>query len=96
MNNVSVWTTRHYLHAAVVALLVILGTLTFVTRRSASLTQKYRNDTYRFSLSLPTDYAVTEVPSANQPELNAIVDTIEFGNSHGNVQPGQYSMGTLF
>jgi hypothetical protein len=53
---------------------------------TATLPQTYRNIAYKFSLALPADYAITEAPSANPPALNAPVDIIEFGNTHGNVQ----------
>lgn len=77
--------TSRYALAAVIILLVVAA-LVFSASRPTALPQAYRNSTYKFSLILPADYKVTEVPSANPPAVNAPVDIIEFGNTLGNVQ----------
>jgi hypothetical protein len=58
----------------------------FIVRPANPLPQTYRNDAYGFSLRLPTDYAITEVPNANPPAENGVADIIEFDNAHGNIQ----------
>jgi hypothetical protein len=90
--------TRVYALAAAIAVLA-LSVAALVGHRPAPLPRTYRNTTYKFALSLPADYTVTEVPSANPPALNAPADIIEVGNNHGNVQltiePAEDSGSTL-
>lgn len=78
-------TPLHYTLAIAIALLM-LGAVVFLSLRSTTLPQTYRNSTYHFSLTLPADYTVTEAPSANPPSRNVPLDTIEFANTRGNVQ----------
>jgi hypothetical protein len=77
--------TRLYTLAVAIALIIGAAVL-FVNLRAMSLPQTYRSNTYNFSLNLPTDYKVTEVPSANPPSWNAPLDIIEFGNTVGSIQ----------
>jgi hypothetical protein len=68
----------------VLAALALIAWL--IVRPAGPLPQTYRNDAYGFTLRLPADYAVTEVPNANPSAENGVADIIEFGNAHGNIQ----------
>ena len=71
---------------AIAIALIIGAAVLFVNLRAMSLPQTYRSNTYKFSLNLPVDYKVTEVPSANPPNQNPPLDIIEFGNTVGSIQ----------
>jgi hypothetical protein len=58
----------------------------FSLRPVNALPQTYRNNTYGVSLRLPSDYTVTEAPSANPPVENGTADTVEFADANGNIQ----------
>jgi hypothetical protein len=72
---------RSHLYTLAIAIaILVLSAAVFLSLRSTTLPQTYRNTTYHFSLAFPADYTVTEVPSINPP----LLDIIEFGNNHGN------------
>jgi hypothetical protein len=58
----------------------------FSVRPANALPQPYRNNAYGFSLRLPADYTVKEVPSTNPPMENGPTDIIEFAHANGNIQ----------
>ena len=83
--------------------LIVLAALALVIWLSArptnALPQTYRNSTYGFSLRLPADYSITEVPSANPPAQNGPADIIEFADRNGSIQltisPASYASSVL-
>jgi hypothetical protein len=72
------------LSVVVLAALALIPWL--ISRPADPLPQTYRNTTYGFSLRLPADYTITEVPNTNPPDENAIADIIEFADAGGSVQ----------
>jgi hypothetical protein len=75
-------------------LIVLAAIIPFVwlVVRSAN-PQTYRNNTYGFSLRLPADYTVTEVPNANPPAENGAADIIEFAHpSRTSVEEQQHRL----
>ena len=70
----------------VIVVAVLAAALAMIGWLPSQTSAIYTNRTFGFSVRLPSDYAVTEAPSANPPEENGTADVIEFADQGGSVQ----------